>query len=78
MIRLLEGEWADVLERMQQLLALKEFYLGYYLYGDDPEQFWSFAPPGYTSSKDDSVHANQLRWALEDFMVHGGNCPLRV
>lgn len=77
MIRLLEGDWADVLERMQQLLALKEMHFSYNLYGDNPEQFWSLEPSGYTSSKDDSVQANRLRWALEDFMVHGGICPLR-
>ena len=78
MIRLLKGEWADVFERMQRLLALEEMHLCFHLFGDDPEQFWSFEPPGYTSSKDDSVRANRLRWALEGFMVYGGVCPLWV
>ena len=76
MIRLLKGHWADVFERMQQLLALDDMHIHYHLYGDDPEQYWSFAPPGYTSSKDDSVLQNRLRWALEEFMVQGGDCPL--
>ena len=76
MIRLLNGDWADVLRRMQEVLTLDEMHFNYHLYGDEPEQFWSLAPPGYTSSKDDSVQANRLRWALEEFMVHGGICPL--
>ena len=78
MIRLLKGEWPDVLARMKQLLALKDFHIAFDLYGDDPMQFWSFEPSGYTSSMDDSVPSNVLRWALEEFMVQGGDCPLRL
>lgn len=77
MIRLLEGEWADVLERMQELLDLDEAHFMYDLVGDRPWQYWALGPRGYTSSKDDSAEENRLRWALEDFMVYGGECPLR-
>ncbi|KAL8831386.1 MAG: hypothetical protein Q9170_005321 [Blastenia crenularia] len=76
-IRLVEGEWPYVLERMQQLLALEEAHFQHDLCGDNPEQWWRLDPPGYTSSKDDSVQENRTRWALEKFMVDGGACPLR-
>ncbi|KAG6989779.1 hypothetical protein G7Y79_00064g094020 [Physcia stellaris] len=76
MVRLLEGEWADVLERMQGLLDLDEVHFGD-LFSDRPWQYWALGPRGYTSSRDDSAKENQLQWALEGFMVHGGECPLR-
>lgn len=79
MIRLLEGEWADVLERMQRLLDLDEVHFDHDLLGVEPWQYWAMAPWGYTSSKDDSAEENRLRWALENFMVHGApgdECPL--
>ena len=77
MIRLLEGEWADVLERMQRLLDLDEVHFIDDLLGDQPWQYWAMGPRGYTSSKDESAEENRLRWALEDFMLGaGGECPL--
>ena len=79
MIRLLEGEWSDILERMQQVLTLNEIHFSSDLLGDDPKQYWSFEPPDcFRISKDDSVRQNRLRWALEAFMLEGGMCPLRV
>lgn len=76
-IRLLDGKWPDVLERMQQLLSLEEAHFDKDLCGVAPNQMWRLDPPGYTSSKDDSVQENRTRWALENFMVNGGVCPLR-
>ncbi|KAL9005080.1 MAG: hypothetical protein Q9188_002127 [Gyalolechia gomerana] len=76
-IRLLDGDWLDVLERMQQLLVLKEVHFDKDLYGLDLDQMWRFYPPGCTSSEDDSVQENRTRWALENFMIRGGVCPLR-
>ncbi|KAI4153923.1 MAG: hypothetical protein L6R39_001480 [Caloplaca ligustica] len=76
-IRLEEGEWADVLERMQRLLDLEEANFGQSLLGDNPNQMWYLDPIGHASSTDDSVQSNRTRWALEGFMVHGGVCPLR-
>ncbi|KAL8838562.1 MAG: hypothetical protein Q9176_004959 [Flavoplaca citrina] len=71
-IRLVDGEWPDVLERMQQLLSLEEAEFDESLSSVVPSQLWWLDAPGYTSSKDDSVQANRTRWALEKFMVHGG------
>ena len=75
-IRLLDGNWPDVLERMQDLLNLEEARFGKNLWGVAPKQTWSLGP-GYHDSEDDSVQENRTRWALEDFMIHGGVCPLR-
>ncbi|KAL9625890.1 MAG: hypothetical protein Q9204_007760, partial [Flavoplaca sp. TL-2023a] len=76
-IRLLDGEWPDVLERMQQLLTLEEAEFDKDLSSVAPSQLWYLDAPSYTSRKDDSVQENRTRWALEKFMVHGGVCPLR-
>ena len=77
MIRLLDDEWPDVLERMQQFLTLEKAECDKDFSGLAPSQLWWLHAPGYTSSKDDSVQENQTRWVLENLMVHGGVCPLR-
>lgn len=76
-IRLMDGNWPDVLERMQDLLNLEEAHFDKELWGVAPKQIWRLDPTDWTSSKDDSVQENRTRWALEKFMVHGGVCPLR-
>ncbi|KAL8668444.1 MAG: hypothetical protein Q9168_006924 [Polycauliona sp. 1 TL-2023] len=78
-IRLLDGTWPDVLERMHQLLRLDYARFHKDLYSEDPERLWTLDPPGCTSSKDDSVQQNRTRWALEKFMLQQEDsvCPLR-
>ncbi|KAL8984098.1 MAG: hypothetical protein Q9205_001836 [Flavoplaca limonia] len=56
---LLDGEWPDVLERMQQLLTLEEAEFDKDLFSVAPSQFWYLDAPGYTSRKDDSIQENQ-------------------
>ena len=58
---ILPEDWADNLECVQRLLDLETMQFGSYLYRDDPDQYWSLAPPAYISSNDDSVSANRLR-----------------
>ncbi|KAL8648762.1 MAG: hypothetical protein Q9226_005859 [Calogaya cf. arnoldii] len=76
-IRLLDGKWPDVLERMQRLCKFEEAHFDLDLCGVVPVQRWNFNNSDETSSVDDSVQANRNRWALEKFMVEGGVCPLR-
>ncbi|KAL8774142.1 MAG: hypothetical protein Q9209_001250 [Squamulea sp. 1 TL-2023] len=77
-IRLMDGNWPDVLENMQNMLELDEVQFRKELIGLEPHlQMWRFDPPGCTSSKDDSVQENRTRWALEKYMIRGGICPLR-
>ncbi|KAL8784396.1 MAG: hypothetical protein Q9213_003996 [Squamulea squamosa] len=77
-IRLIDGNWPDVLEHMQKMLELDEMQFSKDLIGLEPLlQVWRFDPPGCTSSKDDSVQENRTRWALEEYMILGGKCPLR-
>ncbi|KAL8928238.1 MAG: hypothetical protein Q9208_001948 [Pyrenodesmia sp. 3 TL-2023] len=76
-VRLLEGKWVDVLERMQRLLTLEEACFYSTLLGDDPGQMWFLDRTGYTSSQYDSVPKTKIQWALQKFMLHGGVCPLR-
>lgn len=76
-IRLLGGEWPDVLEGMQECLSLDSVRVGNELIGLNPLHGWQFEPGGLESSKDMSVQANRTRKAIEHFLVHGGTCPLR-
>ncbi|KAI4179180.1 MAG: hypothetical protein L6R41_007994 [Letrouitia leprolyta] len=76
-IVLLDGDWVDVLERTQQLLTLEKAHFSKEIYSMAYDQMWQFDPPGLCSSKDDSVQENRTRWAMEEFMVQGGVCPLR-
>ncbi|KAI4230668.1 MAG: hypothetical protein LQ349_006110 [Xanthoria aureola] len=76
-IKLLDGNWPDVLERMQQLLSLDEAHFHKCLSCVAPARTWDFSWPGHTTSEDDSVPENVTRWALDRFMVDGGVCPLR-
>lgn len=75
-IKLLDGNWPDVLERMQPLLNLEEARFGKDLRAVASNQMWSFEP-GYPDSEVGSVQVDRTRWALEKFMVNGGVCPLR-
>ncbi|KAL8847268.1 MAG: hypothetical protein Q9221_007692 [Calogaya cf. arnoldii] len=75
-IRLLDGKWLDVLERMQRLCKVEEAHFDLDLYGVAPVQKWILDIPDETRIEDDSIQANRTRWALEKFMVEGGVCPL--
>ena len=73
-IRLVSGNWSDVLERMQALLSLEKANMEGHLIGNNPIQWWTL---GCDGCKDSSVQENRTRWALEEFMIRGGICPLR-
>ena len=76
-IGLLDGEWSNVLENMQQCLNLEWASFHHDLFGDDPPQHWNLEPSPWVSSGDMGSQGNRTRKALEEFMVNGGSCPLR-
>ena len=76
-IRLMNGEWVDLLETMQECLNLKEAYFGYGITGNNPSQYWNLGPYQWASPDDVRFQSNRVRLAIEEYLVKGGSCPLR-
>ena len=74
------GVWVDVMEKMQQSISFKSVHFGAHMRGIDPQQFWHLWPLDTidgSSFEDMLSQANRTRVAIEDYFLHGGQCPLR-
>lgn len=80
-IRLLSGEWASALQRMQQGLRLTSASVLSILRADAPPQCWAFLSydpeTGVEIAHDDTRwQCNRTRKAIQDYLLNGGDCPL--
>ena len=76
-IRLMDGEWWEVLKDMRKGLQLSSAYVRGQLLGDDPPQCWLLEPDLWAEYSDMRSQGNRTSKAVQDYLMGAeGECPL--